>query len=151
ARLRGNLVEFFFQDIQLASGGHGNILLAMETLQTLQEGDAVMNQADIYFDYNFPVTTNEATTVFETIMSTQNPELSSSVTMFPNPARESIHIQATTSMTSIEWYDVAGRLLHVHLANDAQTTLDLTARSPGVYFLKVNTPEGSIVKKVIKN
>src|SRR5690606_21543343 len=26
ARLRGNLVEFFFQDIQLASGGHGNIL-----------------------------------------------------------------------------------------------------------------------------
>jgi len=151
ARLRGNLVEFFFQDIQLASGGHGNILLAMETLQTLQEGDAVMNQADIYFDYNFPVTTNEATTVFETIMSTQNPELSSSVTMFPNPARESIHIQATTSMTSIEWYDVAGRLLHIHLVNDAQTTLDLTARSPGVYFLKVNTPEGSIVKKVIKN
>lgn len=151
ARLRGNLVEFFFQDIQLASGGHGNILLAMETLQTLQEGDAVMNQADIYFDYNFPVTTNEATTVFETIMSTQDPEFSSSVTMFPNPARESIQIQATTSMTSIEWYDVAGRLLHIHLVNDAQTTLDLTARSPGVYFLKVNTPEGSIVKKVIKN
>lgn len=151
ARLRGNLVEFFFQDIQLASGGHGNILLAMETLQTLQEGDAVMNQADIYFDYNFPVTTNEATTVFETIMSTQDPELSSSVTMFPNPARESIHIQATISMTSIEWYDVAGRLLHIHLVNDNQTTLDITARPPGVYFLKVNTPEGSIVKKVIKN
>lgn len=151
ARLRGNLVEFFFQDIQLASGGHGNILLAMETLQTLQEGDAVMNQADIYFDYNFPVTTNEATTVFETIMSTQDPELNSSVTMFPNPARESIHIQATISMTSIEWYDVAGRLLHIHLVNDNKTTLDITARPPGVYFLKVNTPEGSIVKKVIKN
>lgn len=151
ARLRGNLVEFFFQDIQLASGGHGNILLAMETLQTLQEGDAVMNQADIYFDYNFPVTTNEATTVFETIMSTQDPELNSSITLYPNPARESIHIQAITSMTSIEWYDVAGRLLHIHLVNDAQTTLDITARPPGVYFLKVNTPEGSIVKKVIKN
>ncbi len=150
ARLVGNVAEFFFQDIQLASGGHGNILLAVETLNSLQEGDAVMNKAAIYFDYNAPITTNEASTLFEATMSTQDPELNAGIKVYPNPARDVVTITSSTLMNSIEWYDVSGRLLRLHLVDSQETQLDVSKQAAGVYFIKINTPQGSIVKKLIK-
>ncbi len=150
ARLVDNTAEFFFQNIQLSSGGHGNIILAMETQNTLQPGDEVMSKADIYFDYNYPVTTNEATTLFDSTMSTQDPALDASISVYPNPAQEQLTIRAEETISNIEWYDVAGRLVRINLVNDPEVTLDITAQPAGVYFLKINTTEGSIVKKVIK-
>ena len=60
--ITGNQVEFQFRNIKLQSGGHGNVLLKVKSLSALQEGDSVDNQAEIFFDYNFPIATNEYTT-----------------------------------------------------------------------------------------
>src|SRR5690606_18871915 len=69
AQVRNNKVEFFFNEIMLDPEAQGYVLLGMKTQPALQEGDTVMSQADIYFDYNYPIYTNEAITVFETTMS----------------------------------------------------------------------------------
>ncbi|MCD9854132.1 T9SS type A sorting domain-containing protein [Epilithonimonas sp. JDS] len=61
----GNQVEFFFKKIKLKSGGHGNVLLKMKSVTNLQEGDQVNNKANIYFDYNFPVETNDYVTTIQ--------------------------------------------------------------------------------------
>ncbi|WP_165570232.1 PKD domain-containing protein [Chryseobacterium sp. FH1] len=58
-KVTGNKVEFIFKKIKLQSGGHGNVLLKIRSLNTLQEGDNVTNSAEIYFDYNFPIDTND--------------------------------------------------------------------------------------------
>lgn len=64
-RIVGNQVEFMFKKIKLATGGHGNVLLKMRSKSDLAEGDTVNNVADIYFDYNFPIVTNDyVTTIY---------------------------------------------------------------------------------------
>ena len=150
ARLVGNVAEFFFQDIQLDSGGHGNILLAMQTLSSLIEGDEVFSNANIYFDYNAPITTNDALTLFEESMSTQDVALDASIALYPNPAQEQITINAPATISTIEWYDVSGRLVSISIVNANESIIDISRQSSGVYFVKINTAQGSIVKKVIK-
>jgi len=65
-RIIGNQLEFMFKKIKLQSGGHGNVLLKIKSKSDLMEGDAVKNKAEIYFDYNFPIETNDyVTTIFD--------------------------------------------------------------------------------------
>jgi len=65
-RITGDQVEFVFKKIKLKSGGHGNVLLKMRSKTDLVEGDTVNNIAEIYFDYNFPIETNDyVTTIYD--------------------------------------------------------------------------------------
>lgn len=65
-RITGDQVEFIFKKIKLQSGGHGNVLLKMRSKTDLVEGDTVNNIAEIYFDYNFPIETNDyVTTIYD--------------------------------------------------------------------------------------
>ncbi|MBL0101355.1 MAG: hypothetical protein IPP49_16055 [Saprospiraceae bacterium] len=64
-RIEGNKVEFIFENIQLPfddANNDGYIAFKIKTLPTLVLGDSLKNLADIYFDYNFPIRTNEAQT-----------------------------------------------------------------------------------------
>jgi len=64
-KIVGNQIEFAFKKIKLQSGGHGNVLLKMKSKSDLVEGDTVNNVAEIYFDYNFPIETNDyVTTIY---------------------------------------------------------------------------------------
>lgn len=149
AKVQGNSTEFIFQNVNLDSGGHGNILLKLKSASTLETGDMVSNRVSIYFDYNFPVDTNNAETVFEALSVTV-PVFDNSVKMYPNPANELVNVKATTSINSIEIYDVQGRILATSLFNETSVSLDLTKYSAGIYYLKIKTDEGSKVEKLIK-
>ncbi|MBL0012920.1 MAG: T9SS C-terminal target domain-containing protein [Flavobacterium sp.] len=66
-RIVGNTVEFIFEGINLEArsgnppvGGHGDILFKIRTRSDLETNDLVSKVANIYFDYNLPVTTNTA-------------------------------------------------------------------------------------------
>lgn len=150
-RMNSNVVEFIFQNIQLESGGHGNILLKMKTNETLQIGDYVEKRANIYFDYNFPVETNEAETLFDAL-SIDNPVLDNLITIYPNPVKDIVNVTIKNDSTikTIELYDIQGRLLQTQLVNDITSELDLSSRTNGMYFIKINTDKGSKVEKLIK-
>jgi hypothetical protein len=149
ARITGNKVEFIFENIQLPIGGHGHILLKIKTNNTLVVGDAVANRADIFFDYNFPIDTGLANTVFQTLSNTDF-EIDESILLYPNPTNSVIHIESETAIQSIEVYDVQGRILQTQLTNEKQTTIDLTQKTKGIYFFKVTTDKGIKVEKLIK-
>lgn len=150
ARVVDNMAEFFFTNIQLSSGGHGNIILALSTKTNLVEGDYVDNVADIYFDYNYPVTTNEATTVFDDLLSAADQPQGIEVSLYPNPVDGVVTITSPSKISSIEWYDSLGRLVQVKLVDDFTVTQDLSGHSSGIYFAKVHTTNGSGVYKVVK-
>ncbi len=67
AKINSNIAEFIFEGINLQHGGHGNILLKIKTRDNLVVGDVVTNKADIFFDYNLPITTNLASTTFQAL------------------------------------------------------------------------------------
>jgi uncharacterized repeat protein (TIGR01451 family) len=149
ARVNGNIAEFIFHNINLDSGGHGNILLKIKTLNTLVTGDKATNGADIFFDYNFPVATNVAETTFG-VLSVNDPKADTSVSIVPNPVSELLTIKAASAINSVQLFDVQGRLLQTRLANTNKLTLDVSGQQTGIYFVKVNSANGTKVQKIMK-
>lgn len=133
----------------LDSGGHGNVLLKIRSQPNLIQGDLVAKKANIYFDYNFPIETNEADTVFQDL---NNPsfEQDNSISIYPNPSSSIITIKSNFNIKSIELYDVQGRLLQTNIINNSETTFDITSKSKGMYFLKIVSEKGIKVEKLVK-
>ncbi len=154
-KITGNVVEFLFQDINLPSvvsdpiGGHGNVLFKIKTLPTLQIGDMVTNTANIYFDYNHPIETNQARTTFNTL-KTQGFHTDASVSVYPNPARNSVTVSARSNIQNITLFDVAGRILQTLIGKTNHTNFDISNQQDGVYFLKITTEQGVKVEQIIK-
>ncbi|SCX79360.1 DUF7619 domain-containing protein [Flavobacterium caeni] len=153
--LRGNIVEFIFENINLppsatnAIGGHGNVLFKIKTLQTLQVGDMVTNTANIYFDYNHPIETNEARTTFA-LLSRHGFAVDDSVLVYPNPTREWADLKADSTIESIELFDVQGRILQYKGGDGKTSRIDLSQRAAGIYLIRVTTQKGSAVVKLVK-
>ena len=151
--IKSNIVEFIFENINLARksgnppvGGHGDVLFKMKTKPTLNNGDSVLNKANIYFDYNFPIITNDAITTFATL-SNLIFKIDESVSVYPNPTNSKININANNNVKSIEMYDTQGRILETVLNANR---LDISNKTNGIYFLKITTDKGSKIEKIIK-
>lgn len=155
ARLSDGLIEFIFENINLPPssvdpiGGHGNVLFKIKTRPNLQLGDVVTNTAGIYFDYNHPVYTNEARTTVA-LLRKQEFGRDLSVLVHPNPASDKVSVQAGSTITSLSLFDIQGRVLRTQIIGASQTTMDLSAQSPGIYFLKITTQNGTKIEKLIK-
>lgn len=72
-----------------------------------------------------------------------------SLTIYPNPADDVIHIQTgkNTAINFIHLMDISGKIIKTYKDNPAQ--LDVSAIHSGVYLLFIQTPQQKIVKKVI--
>ncbi|QQX75286.1 MULTISPECIES: T9SS type A sorting domain-containing protein [Aequorivita] len=147
--VRNGIAEFHFQSINLDTGGHGNILLKMKTKSDLNISDIVGAKANIYFDYNFPVETNEAETSFRVLGVEEYNSLK--IAIYPNPAYGLINIQAASGIKNIGIYDLQGRLIDTSTINNQNTELNISALTPGVYFLSIETQTGTGFKKFIKH
>lgn len=153
--IHGNTVEFIFQNINLSTakslpiGGHGNILFKIKTLPTLIPGDEVNKDAHIYFDYNYPIDTNTAETIFKSLGIKDIPE-DKSVALYPNPTKGNVTINSDSAIKSIELFDVQGRILQTIIEDRNSTQLDISNKSNGLYFIRITTEAGSKVEKIIK-
>jgi hypothetical protein len=148
-RMTNNVAEFIFQNINLDSGGHGNILMKIKSKNTLVQGDVVSKKANIYFDYNFPVETNDANTVFQSLSNPDFPT-DATIAIYPNPTKDNINISSQFTIKSIQLYDVQGRLLQTKLLNESNVLFDITTQSTGVYFVKITTDKGIKIEKIVK-
>jgi uncharacterized repeat protein (TIGR01451 family) len=148
-QIRNNKVEFIFENINLPIGGHGNVLFKIKTKDNLVIGDEVANTANIFFDYNTPIETNEARTAFA-LLHKPGFTKDSSITIAPNPAKNMIAIHAKSNITSIQLFDIGGRTLQILLANKNDATLDVSNKQNGIYFLKVTTEDGTSIEKIVK-
>ncbi len=112
ARIEGNKVEFIFENIQLPfddANNDGYIAFKIKTLPTLVLGDSLKNLADIYFDYNFPIRTNEAKTTIASSVATV--DLDNDIIIYPNPVRDFLHISTDIFWSRADIYDISDRIL----------------------------------------
>lgn len=148
-RKNGNVVEVILQQLNIDTGGHGNVLLKIKSQSTLQEGDSVINIANIYFDYNAPISTNEAETTFGILNNTNFP-FDASIVIFPNPTNSILTINCNSSIKTIELYDVQGRLLQTQIVDNTTVSLDISNKTNGIYFVKITSEKGVKVEKISK-
>ncbi len=149
AKVAGNTLEFMIPNASLAVADHGNILFKVKTRPSLVAGSTVSNKARIFFDYKFPEVTNNADTMFE-LLSAGGFEKDNSVTIYPNPVKNILNVTSDGTVRYVELYDMQGRLLETGIVNDISTTIDLTSRAAGMYFVKVTTDKGVKVENVIR-
>lgn len=71
------------------------------------------------------------------------------VLLYPNPANHIVHIKPNEGIiiTSIEVYDISGKMVHVKLSNE--NTLNVVNFVEGIYLLNIFSENGAVTKKLI--
>ncbi|MBF6607945.1 MAG: T9SS type A sorting domain-containing protein [Flavobacterium sp.] len=152
--VNGNEVEFIFENIQLPfddANNDGYVFFKIKILPTLVLGDSFDNQAEIYFDYNFPIITNTETTVIEENLSIAEMDINT-ISVYPNPVSSVLHIKSRTGISTISIYDLNGRLLNTESAgsNQLESELNVASLSSGIYFLEVKSFDKTQLVKFVK-
>ncbi|PWI31444.1 T9SS C-terminal target domain-containing protein [Flavobacteriaceae bacterium LYZ1037] len=147
-----NEVEFIFENIQLPfedATNDGYILFKIKTLPALIIGDSFSNKAEIHFDYNAPIITNDETTIIEENLSIKEYDLSSTIKIYPNPTSNYFEINNSKKHTinNIEIYDISGKFLKQFTKSEKYDIHDL---SSGIYFIKIKSNKLELTKKIIK-
>ena len=76
----------------------------------------------------------------------------SSVNVYPNPVSDKLYIEAETEIEEVVVYDIYGRQQVTETASHrGDLSIDLSDLKSGIYFVKINTEKGNIVKRIIKD
>lgn len=148
----GNKIEFIFENINLPfdnANNDGYVAFKIKSLPTLQANDVITNQASIYFDYNFPVETNNATSTYR-VLSNDTFSNSNLIKLHPVPTKDILNLTNETNeiITSIEIINSLGQLIQKEIGNRDQ--INVSSIPTGTYFIKIKTKENNYTKQFIK-
>ncbi|WP_309642101.1 T9SS type A sorting domain-containing protein [Flavobacterium sp.] len=97
----------------------------------------------VYFD-NIYFSQNQGT-----VLSTKSNE-AVTFNMYPNPANNSVTIDARNTIDTVSIYNVLGQEVMVANPNAAQTTLDISNLNSGVYIVRTSTEGKVATSRLIK-
>lgn len=155
------VLEWTFNNINLPDsaanqvGSNGFVTFHVEQVPDLPPGTEITNDADIYFDFNDPITTNTTIhRIYEGFVSVLNVEEllqeGKTLLVYPNPTSNKITIKGKEAMTQIfKIYDQMGREVLNGKLNGISTEVNLSMLSKGIYTLKIegNYKPAQIVKE----
>ena len=108
--------------------------------------------------YNYTITSNcaevesehsEACIVF--LEANDIEEKTINLGLYPNPVSDRLFIETDAEIKDVVIYDVYGRRLQSIVNNQQSLSIDVADLKSGIYFIKINTNKGNIVKRIIKN
>jgi hypothetical protein len=169
------LATFRFENIQLpwkdAFGdalSSGLVSYSIKRLDTTPQGTEFTNTADIYFDFNAPITTNTTLNTLNDAVfagveeNVPVTEMEEGITMFvyPVPAEDFISIRvnnvsveevATISIMNVMGKTVLNEQVNLNEGSSIFTT-PVSQLAPGNYFVKLQLENGSFeVRKIVVN
>lgn len=148
----GRVVEWRFANIMLPDSNvnepasHGQVGFRIRPLQPLLPGTEIGNKADIHFDFNPPVRTNDAVVVAEfntglDAHSVGGPRLS------PNPATEVLNVIMPEGTSSVDVLTIDGRSVELPTARRADGyQLDVSVLPAGLYIVQTLNGSARFVK-----
>jgi hypothetical protein len=146
-----NKIEFIFENINLqntSNANRGYVAYKIKTKSNLVVGDSFSNLANIYFDYNFPIETENTTTNIVNSLGLQENDIINDIVTYPNPIKDILNFKTEHNITKVEVYDIAGRILSSNSVSENK--IDLSELKTGNYILKLYTEKGIINTKIIK-
>ena len=151
----GNKVEFIFENINLPfddANNDGYIAFKIKTKPTLVVNDSFSNEASIFFDYNFPIVTNKATSTFKTL-GTQDFDFDRYFTVYPNPAKSVLNITTKEfiNIGTVNVYNTLGQLVLAIPNAEKVSNVDVSNLKSGNYFLQIKTDKGSSSSQFVKD
>lgn len=147
--MKDGVLTFTFANIQLPDSGadqlgsQGYVHFRMRVDPSASLGDAIVNRANIFFDFNAPVITEPAITVIEdnTAIEGSVVLVAPSVMVVPNPTRDHAvlhHAIPTGQMGVFILYDVSGKVrLRANAAGGTNMPFSTAELDPGTYYFVV--------------
>lgn len=99
---------------------------------------------------------NETTETLEydmaRVLSTNDAELSSNLTFYPNPVEDilTFEVSNNTLIETLQITDISGKEI-LNLKTVVANQISLQHLNAGMYFLNINTNKGLVTKKILKN
>jgi len=152
----GNQVAFIFDNINLPDSttneeeSHGYIQYKIKPKNTVDIGDAMSNNANIFFDFNPPVATNTVTTtVIENLSVGDHTKFKT--TIYPNPTTGVLHISSNTAVARVIIYNQLGQVVLEDANKEGISSINIENISQGIYFIKLlDANSNTAIKKLIK-
>ena len=121
---------------------HGYVRFRMRPVNTLQNGDQILNVANIYFDFNAPVITVPA--IFTVDGSTDIAAISGNgFRIWPNPAHDQLVVQVDAPGAMLYVRSSDGRALRTVRVKDTRITVDISDLANGSYVISLEQPAGN--------
>jgi hypothetical protein len=70
--------------------------------------------------------------------------------VYPNPVKDVLNISFDTAITTVAIYNMIGQQVMARMLNSNEATLDVSALSPGTYFVQVHADTKAKTLKIIK-
>jgi len=151
--IENGVLDIFFNEIQLApkaideEASQGFVSFRITFSEPLTKGRSILNNADIYFDFEEPVRTNDAITFHAWPVGYH--ELSENLGTFPNPATDFISFMINNeNVEAVQLFDSRGREMVIHLINE--NTLDISELQKGIYVIMLSTESATYTKQFTK-
>ncbi len=161
-----NILKVYFDNILLPDSStneaesHGAFCYKINSKQVSEIGNIpyiLNNKADIYFDFNPPVTTNIIFNTLDISVGLNEQLVDKKIKLFPNPTKEFVTLLATNpfQISDIQITDVLGRILYNASCHNEKFQVNVHDFQPGLYFIKVkfngmNTFNSEVKRLIIK-
>ena len=142
------VIEWTFNNINLPDSAnsepnsHGFLTFTVDQVMNLSPGSVIKNNADIYFDLNEPIITNETWHTinlehFATMSTLQIENMQ--LNIFPNPTADNLTVAFDKAYNSLPYQliDQFGRVLKTGILQSQVNNLDLSDLKQGHYLLKI--------------
>lgn len=146
----GNIVEFAFEEIELGytdDDNDGYICFKVRSKSDLVNGSILLNDAEIYFDYNLPIYTAEYATLIDAAVNTSDKQLVlPTLRVHPSLLHVGdlfmVEYSQTTDVT-VHIYDMAGMLQSSFTGRTNEPFVSTNGLSRGVYLVRLETAFGT--------
>jgi hypothetical protein len=84
------------------------------------------------------------------VTSSEYPSGIEDILIYPNPAESYICLTAGFEIRTVSLYDVYGRLIKTEKVNSESGLIDVSSLGRGLYIMKIETPSGTLTRKIIR-
>ena len=144
-----------WNDVDLAT--YYNVYLVEDSLEYLKSTDttivkyAVKNMGEYCFVVKAANLAGESEKSNEECVTYESiEEFISSFNVYPNPVNDRLYIETEVEVEEVVIYDVYGRQQELSAISGQQSVIDVANLNSGVYFVKVVTENGEVVKRFVK-
>jgi hypothetical protein len=146
--------EFLFEGINLPGTNneplsHGYITFKVKPIASIAVGNVISSMANIYFDYNAPIETNQVSTVVSSNLSIDT-IVFNNFKYYPNPVKNTLSISNNYIINKIEISSLLGQVLIHKKTNELQTEINLVELPNGIYFVKILSENCEKIFKILK-
>ncbi|MBL0341322.1 MAG: T9SS type A sorting domain-containing protein [Bacteroidetes bacterium] len=132
---------------ELAS--HGFIKYAINCKESVVAGNAIANQAQIYFDFNIPIATNQVVTLLHEpgIVSVSDPvQITEEIVAYPNPTNNFVNFHFANSSNNessiVKVYNMMGAFMSEKSVIGKSGKIDVSSFPAGIYVTVIYNSSG---------